>query len=81
MDPAKLAAIGLTLEELRPKLVGATSNAAKCAIYTPKIGYSITANDQLTDPEPFNDRGLPRERRWRRDCIHHRPVGNPHRTE
>ena len=55
MDPAKLAAIGLTLEEVRPKLVGATSNAAKGAIYTPKIGYSITANDQLTDPEPFND--------------------------
>src|SRR5262249_22738900 len=55
MDPAKLAAIGLTLEEVRPKLVGATTNAAKGAIYTPKIGYSITADDQLTDPEPFND--------------------------
>jgi hydrophobe/amphiphile efflux-1 (HAE1) family protein len=55
IDPAKLASIGLTLEDVRPKLVGATSNAPKGAIYTPKIGYSITANDQLTDPEPFNE--------------------------
>src|SRR6202043_891019 len=55
VDPAKLAAIGLTLEEVRDKLTGATSNAAKGVIYTPKEGYTIAANDQLSDPEPFND--------------------------
>jgi hydrophobe/amphiphile efflux-1 (HAE1) family protein len=55
VDPAKLAAIGLTLEEVRARLVAATSNAAKGTIFTPKVGYTIAANDQLIEPEPFND--------------------------
>jgi multidrug efflux pump subunit AcrB len=55
VDPAKLAAIGLTLEEVRGNLVNATSNAAKGTIFTPKVGYTIATNDQLTDAEPFND--------------------------
>ena len=55
VDPAKLAAIGLTLEEVRAKLVNATSNAAKGTIYTPKVGFTIAANDQITEAEPFND--------------------------
>src|SRR5262249_53084106 len=45
VDPAKLASIGLTLEEVRDSLVKATSNAAKGTIYTPKVGYTIAAND------------------------------------
>jgi multidrug efflux pump subunit AcrB len=49
VDPGKLAAIGLTLEEVRTKIVNATSNAAKGTIYTPKVGYSIAANDQLAE--------------------------------
>jgi HAE1 family hydrophobic/amphiphilic exporter-1 len=55
VDPAKLASIGLTLEEVRTRLVAATSNAAKGTIFTPKVGYTIAANDQLAEPEPFND--------------------------
>ncbi len=55
VDPAKLASIGLTLEEVRTKLVNATSNAAKGTIFTPKVGYTIAANDQITQVEPFND--------------------------
>ena len=55
VDPAKLASIGLTLEEVRTKLINATSNAAKGTIFTPKVGYTIAANDQISDPEPFND--------------------------
>jgi hydrophobe/amphiphile efflux-1 (HAE1) family protein len=55
VDPAKLASIGLTLEEVRAKLVSATSNAAKGTIFTPKVGYTISANDQITQAEPFND--------------------------
>ncbi len=55
VDPAKLASIGLTLEEVRAKLVNATSNAAKGTIFTPKVGYTIAANDQISDPDPFND--------------------------
>jgi hydrophobe/amphiphile efflux-1 (HAE1) family protein len=55
VDPAKLAAIGLTLEEVRTKIVNATSNAAKGTIYTPKVGYSIAANDQLAEASPYED--------------------------
>src|SRR5207253_533094 len=55
IDPAKLASIGLTLEEVRTKLVTATANAAKGAVYTSQVGYTITANDQLSTAEEFND--------------------------
>jgi multidrug efflux pump subunit AcrB len=55
VDPAKLASIGLTLEEVRAKLVAASSNAAKGTIFTPKVGYTIAANDQIVEAEPFND--------------------------
>ena len=55
VDPGKLAAIGLTLEEVRAKIVNATSNAAKGTIYTPKVGYSIAANDQLAEASPYDD--------------------------
>jgi HAE1 family hydrophobic/amphiphilic exporter-1 len=55
VDPARLANLGLTLEEIRSSLITASSNAAKGAIYTSKVGYTIAANDQITDPEPFND--------------------------
>jgi hydrophobe/amphiphile efflux-1 (HAE1) family protein len=55
VDPAKLASIGLTLEEVRTKLVGATSNAAKGTIFIPKVGYTIAANDQIAEAATFND--------------------------
>ncbi len=55
VDPAKLASIGLTLEEVRDILVKATSNAAKGTIFTPKVGYTIATNDQITQADPFND--------------------------
>ncbi|HEV7981934.1 MAG TPA: efflux RND transporter permease subunit [Xanthobacteraceae bacterium] len=55
INPAKLASIGLTLEEIRNSLVKATTNAAKGTIYTSKVGYTIQTNDQITDAGPFND--------------------------
>jgi len=55
VDPAKLASIGLTLEEVRNILVNASSNAAKGTIFTPTVGYTIATNDQITQAEPFND--------------------------
>ena len=55
LDPVKLASIGLTLEEVRTKLVNATSNAAKGTIFTPKVGYTISADDQITEAGPFDD--------------------------
>jgi hydrophobe/amphiphile efflux-1 (HAE1) family protein len=55
INPAKLASIGLTLEEIRNSLVKATTNTAKGTIYTSKVGYTIQTNDQITDAGPFND--------------------------
>jgi hydrophobe/amphiphile efflux-1 (HAE1) family protein len=55
VDPAKLASVGLTLEEVRAKLVSATSNAAKGTIFTPKVGYTIAATDQITEADAFED--------------------------
>jgi HAE1 family hydrophobic/amphiphilic exporter-1 len=55
VDPAKLAAIGLTLEEIRTTIVNSTTNAPKGTLYTDEIGFIIAANDQITDADPFND--------------------------
>ena len=55
VDPVKLASLGLTLEEVRDSLVKASTNAAKGTIFTSKVGYTIAANDQIIQAEPFND--------------------------
>ena len=55
VDPAKLAATGVTLEEIRGILVSSTANAAKGTINTDKLSFTIAANDQITDAAPFND--------------------------
>ena len=47
VDPAKLAASGLTLEEIRGQLVTSTTNAAKGVINGDKITFTIAANDQI----------------------------------
>src|SRR5438477_4876620 len=55
VDPAKLAARGLTLEEVRSALVSATTNAPKGTLTTPKANFTFTANDQITEPDLFAD--------------------------
>ena len=55
VDPAKLAASGITLEDIRGTLVSATTNAAKGSINSDKISFTIAANDQITSAEKFND--------------------------
>jgi len=55
VDPARLAALGLTLEEVRPAIVTATTAAPKGMLNTAEIGFTIAANDQILDPEVFND--------------------------
>ncbi|MGA8614006.1 MAG: efflux RND transporter permease subunit, partial [Xanthobacteraceae bacterium] len=55
VDPAKLAATGITLEDIRGILANATTNAAKGVINSDKISFSIAANDQITDADKFND--------------------------
>jgi HAE1 family hydrophobic/amphiphilic exporter-1 len=55
VDPAKLAATGLTLEEIRGALVNSTTNAAKGTLNTPDNSFTIASNDQLTLPEQYDD--------------------------
>jgi hydrophobe/amphiphile efflux-1 (HAE1) family protein len=55
LDPAKLAAAGLTLEEVRGALVSSTTNAAKGTLNTADNSFTIASNDQLTVPEQYED--------------------------
>ena len=55
VDPAKLAANGLTLEEIRGLLISSTTNAAKGVINGDQISFTIAANDQITNADKFND--------------------------
>ncbi len=55
VDPAKLATRGLTLEDIRGALVSATTDAPKGSLTTARQSFTIEANDQITDAEPFNN--------------------------
>ena len=55
VDPAKLAARGLTLEEIRGALVNATTNAPKGSLTSARTSLTIEANDQIVEPKPFED--------------------------
>jgi hydrophobe/amphiphile efflux-1 (HAE1) family protein len=55
VDPAKLASMGLTLEDMRTMLLNATVDSPKGSIDGPKQSYTIYANDQITTADPLND--------------------------
>jgi HAE1 family hydrophobic/amphiphilic exporter-1 len=55
VDPVRLASLGLTLEEIRPAIVSATTAAPKGMLNTSEVSFTIAANDQILDPEIFND--------------------------
>ncbi len=55
IDPAKLASMGLTLEDVRTALTNATVNGPKGSIDGPDRSYTVLDDDQLTDPAPYND--------------------------
>ncbi len=55
VDPAKLASMGMTLEDVRNVLVNATVDNPKGSIDGPKQSYTIYANDQLTKAAPYNN--------------------------
>ena len=55
VDPFKLAANGITLEDIRSTLVTQTTNAAKGSINGDNISFMIAANDQIIDANKFND--------------------------
>jgi hydrophobe/amphiphile efflux-1 (HAE1) family protein len=54
VDPAKLASMGLTMEDVRNVLTNATVDNPKGSIDGPQRSYTIYANDQLTKAAPYN---------------------------
>jgi HAE1 family hydrophobic/amphiphilic exporter-1 len=55
LDPAKLYARNLTLEDVRQPLSITTVNSPKGAIDSSNRSYTIYTNDQLTNAEAWND--------------------------
>jgi hydrophobe/amphiphile efflux-1 (HAE1) family protein len=55
IDPAKLTARGLTLEDVRAALMNATTDSAKGTMLGREQSFTIADNDQLTQAEPYND--------------------------
>jgi HAE1 family hydrophobic/amphiphilic exporter-1 len=55
IDPAKLVAKGLTLEDVRNQVAITTVDSPKGNIDGEKRAYTIYANDQLLDPKDWND--------------------------
>jgi hydrophobe/amphiphile efflux-1 (HAE1) family protein len=54
-DPARLAASGLSLEDVRNALVASSTTAAKGTLHTSDTSFTLAANDQLTLPEQYDD--------------------------
>jgi HAE1 family hydrophobic/amphiphilic exporter-1 len=55
LDPAKLVAKGLSLEDVRAPLSVATVDDPKGTIYSGTRSFTIYTNDQLTQAKPWND--------------------------
>jgi hydrophobe/amphiphile efflux-1 (HAE1) family protein len=55
IDPARLASMGLTLEDIRNVLTNVTVDNPKGSIDGPQQSYTVYANDQLTTAEPYNN--------------------------
>jgi len=54
-NPTALAAYGLNIDDLRTTITNANVNTPKGNFDGPTRAYTINANDQITDPEMFND--------------------------
>jgi len=55
VNPAKLAAAGFDLEQLRAGLGAATVNQPKGVLYGQQHAYTLATNDQLLSPDKYND--------------------------
>jgi hydrophobe/amphiphile efflux-1 (HAE1) family protein len=55
VDPARLAEMGLTMEDVRNVLTDVTVDSPKGSIDGPNQSYTIYDNDQLTTAKPYND--------------------------
>ena len=55
VDPARLAAMGLTMEDVRTVLSQATVDGPKGSIDGPRQSLTVLDNDQMTEAGPYND--------------------------
>ncbi|WP_428493572.1 efflux RND transporter permease subunit [Rhodopila sp.] len=55
VDPARLASMGMTLEDVRTVLTNVTVDNPKGSIDGPHQSYTVYANDQLTKAQPYNN--------------------------
>ncbi|WGD31105.1 multidrug efflux RND transporter permease subunit [Ancylobacter sp. WKF20] len=55
IDPARLAASGLTFEDVRTTLADSTAEAAKGSINGAVRSFTIAANDQIVTPADYDD--------------------------
>jgi hydrophobic/amphiphilic exporter-1 (mainly G- bacteria), HAE1 family len=55
IDPAKLVAKGLSLEDVRAQIAAATTDSPKGSIDGARRAYTIYANDQLTQAQHWQD--------------------------
>jgi hydrophobe/amphiphile efflux-1 (HAE1) family protein len=55
IDPAKIASLGIQLEDIASIITSATVDAPKGSIQGPMHGYAVYDNDQLLKAAPWND--------------------------
>ena len=55
VDPAKLQARQITLEDVRTALLNSTTDAAKGTLLGRDQSFTISSNDQLTEADAYND--------------------------
>ena len=53
VDPARLAAYGLAMEDVRTAVANANVNGAKGGFDGPRLAFALGANDQLVDPAAY----------------------------
>ena len=55
VDPGKISALGLGLEDVRPQVAAATANAPKGTFDGSKQSVTVYDNDQILSAKPWND--------------------------
>ncbi len=55
IDPAKIASLGLSLEDVRTQIAGASADAPKGTLDGKRQSFAIYDNDQLLSAAPWND--------------------------
>ena len=55
VDPARLAAYGLAMEDVRTAVAAANVNGAKGGFDGPRLAFALGANDQLVDADAYKN--------------------------